>query len=301
MTTPTTLSLDRRGEFDFAKPQFRALIRDGRLSFAARGFFQFLWDLPAGWDPRPAHLVKMSGAGREALMRLRRELEAVGGLKVEAVRLTSEEAAERNAKDPDRRQPYRAGQVVGSRWVLFSPHLWAREMPLDADVDEWRDRETGFPSLGLSGSRSCRQPENQPLRFTDVEGSPRRKQQHESTTSAAARRRGDEKIIAGIESWTPSDVDGIKALVAEHGAEHVAEVASGLTPAAGHRAPYLSAVVSAFQTLASAEAAATAEAARQARLAAPLVADQEALARGNQMLANIRDRHRRRETEEETS
>lgn len=52
---------------------------------------------------------------------------------------------------------------------------------------------------------------------------------------------------------------------------------------------------------AAAEAATAAETARQTRLAAPLGIDREALARGNQLLATIRDRRRRRETEEETA
>lgn len=81
------------------------------------------------------------------------------------------------------------------------------------------------------------------------------------------RRRGDETIQHGVEVWTPADAEGLQALIDRHGAELVEEVAGGLTPAAGHRAPYLSAVVEAFQKLAKAEAQAAAEAGRQAAAA----------------------------------
>lgn len=170
-TLDGALDLQRDGEFDFAKPQFRALLRDGRLSFAARGLFQFLWDLPRGWRPNRAHLVKMSGAGKDALARLRRELEAVGGIRIEAIRLTTHEAEARNAANPDRPRPFRAGQVVGTRWVLRSPHLWAVETPLTPENDEKPCGTTVPPSAGKPDSRSSRLSENPPQRFTKGEGS----------------------------------------------------------------------------------------------------------------------------------
>lgn len=105
------------------------------------------------------------------------------------------------------------------------------------------------------------------------------------------RRRGDETIHHGVEVWTPADAEGLQALIDRHGAERVEEVAGGLTPAAGHRAPYLSAVVAAFQARASAEVQAAAEAIRQARLAAPPPIDPEARERGLRLLpAKLRDR-----------
>jgi hypothetical protein len=78
-------------------------------------------------------------------------------------------------------------------------------------------------------------------------------------------------------------------------------VAGGLTPAAGHRAPYLSAVVAAFQALASAEVQAAAEAFRQARLAASPPIDPEARERGLHLLpAKLRDRVANRVTSMES-
>lgn len=105
------------------------------------------------------------------------------------------------------------------------------------------------------------------------------------------RRRGDETVHHGIEIWTPADVEGLQALIDRHGAERVEAVAGGLTPAARHRAPYLSAVIAAFQALESAEAQAAAEVIRQARLDAPTPIDPEAYERGLHLLpATLRDR-----------
>jgi biotin operon repressor len=127
----------------------------------------------------------------------------------------------------------------------------------------------------------------------DAAATPQRKQDQDQ----GRRRRGDETILHGVEVWTPADTEGLQALIDRHGAERVEEVAGGLTPAVGHRAPYLSAVVAAFQALASAEAQAAAEVIRQARLAASPSIDPEARERGAQVLATIRGRRQRRSTE----
>lgn len=42
-------SLVREGKVSYAKPIHRALLRDARLSFGARGLFAFIWDLPRNW------------------------------------------------------------------------------------------------------------------------------------------------------------------------------------------------------------------------------------------------------------
>jgi len=77
-------------------------------------------------------------------------------------------------------------------------------------------------------------------------------------------RRGDETVLHGVEVWTPADADGLQGLTDRHGAERVEEVAKSLTPATGHRAPYLSSVIAAFQALDRAAAeSATREVARQ--------------------------------------
>lgn len=81
------------------------------------------------------------------------------------------------------------------------------------------------------------------------------------------RRRGDEAVSHGVEIWTPADSDGLQVLIDRHGAARVDEVAKSITPATGHRAPYLSAVIAAFQALDKAAAASAArEAASQAAI-----------------------------------
>lgn len=217
----TTIPLERRGEFDFAKPQFRAVLRDGRLSFGARGLFQFLWDLPEGWSPRPCHLLKMSGAGKGALGRLRRELEEVGGLVVEAIRLTAEQAQERNDADPSRSKQYRAGQVVGSKWVLFSPHLWAKAMPLNANLETWlaavaqeEDRDAENPTVGVSDCRKHRQSGKPPQRFTHAsQGSP-------SSTQQQGKRR--ERRGSGIVTFYLEDVAAAAQIESKNNKDDIA-------------------------------------------------------------------------------
>lgn len=81
------------------------------------------------------------------------------------------------------------------------------------------------------------------------------------------RRRGDETVQHGVEVWTSADADGLQGLIDHHGTARVEEVARSLTPATGHRAPYLSAVITAIQALDKATAASAArEAVRQAAI-----------------------------------
>lgn len=80
------------------------------------------------------------------------------------------------------------------------------------------------------------------------------------------KQRGDETVRYGVEVWTSADADGLQALVDRHGVGRVEEVAAGLAPAASHRAPYVSAVVEAFQQLDKAESAAAASVVRQVQL-----------------------------------
>jgi len=103
------------GREAMAVPVPRALVRDARVSWAARGLFIFLWDLPEGWAPRSSHLKKMGPGGRDAMRSILRELEAVGALRLEKIRT--------------------AQRVVGTRWVVRAPALWALEAPL-AEVEQ---------------------------------------------------------------------------------------------------------------------------------------------------------------------
>ena len=98
-------------DFDFARPQFRAALRDGRLSWGARGLFAFLWDLPRGWRLNSLHLSRMGKDGRDATRARLKELEKVGALRRETLR------------DP-------SGRVSGRRWVVVSADRWAVAMSL---------------------------------------------------------------------------------------------------------------------------------------------------------------------------
>lgn len=101
----------REGDIKFAKPLPRALLRDARLSWGARGLFAFLWDLPSTWSPNIKHLSGMGPDGRDAVRARLAELEAVGALRIEPIRADG-------------------GQLAGKRWVLVCADRWAREAPL---------------------------------------------------------------------------------------------------------------------------------------------------------------------------
>lgn len=97
-------------------------------------------------------------------------------------------------------------------------------------------------------------------------------------------RRGEEKVLWGVEVWTPGDEEGLHSLISLRGAAIVEAAAAGLDPAPGHRAPYLSQVSAALYAREVAAGRAAAEAHRQAILATPPQLDEEALARGAELL-----------------
>lgn len=258
-----SIEIEWEGEIDFTKPLPRALFRDARLSFGARGLFAFLWDLPKGWHIRLAHLAMMGPDGRDALRARLRELQEVGAIRIEA-----------NREDDDG-NTIPGGRVAGKRWVLVAANRWAVEAPLatssEADSTEGRKtRSSAKPIIGESDAKVL-----QGIKVWQEEAAARASARTASDAAATPqvkqdprrRRRGDETILHGVEVWTPADADGLQGLIDRHGAVRVEEVANSLTPATGHRAPYLSAVTAAFQALdkAAAESAAR-EAARQAAI-----------------------------------
>lgn len=115
MSAPT-YEIRREGEINYAKPLARALLRDSRLSFAARGLFSFLWDLPQNWRANSSHLVSQSPQGKDAVRTMLKELEAVGAMRDEVIRGAG-------------------GKLAGKRWVLVSPDIWAVESPLKKTPD----------------------------------------------------------------------------------------------------------------------------------------------------------------------
>ncbi|MFE1573411.1 hypothetical protein ACFIQG_16525 [Comamonas odontotermitis] len=100
------------GRENYSVPIHRAALRDGRLSWGARGLFNFLWDLPRNWRPCVAHLVEMAPEGRDAVRARLHELEKIGALRF------------------DRLRDEQTKKILGSRWVIIAPQKWARETPL---------------------------------------------------------------------------------------------------------------------------------------------------------------------------
>lgn len=134
------IEIQREGEICYAKPLHRALLRDSRLSFGARGLFSFLWDLPAGWRTNSTHLALMSPKGRDAIRTLLKELEKVGAMRSEPIR---------NA----------IGRMAGKRWILVTPENWAVASPLAArkvtsESTEGRNsRPSDNPKVGNSDNK----------------------------------------------------------------------------------------------------------------------------------------------------
>lgn len=101
------------GRENYSVPIHRAGLRDSRLSWGARGLFAFLWDLPSDWKPCAAHLKTMGPDGRDAVRARLAELETVGALRFERIL-------------------GKGGRFDGTRWIIVSPAVWARESPLRA-------------------------------------------------------------------------------------------------------------------------------------------------------------------------
>ena len=100
------------GRENYAVPMHRAALRDARLSWGARGLFNFLCDLPSNWKPNATHLAEMGPEGRAAVRARLAELQKIGAVRLEKLR------------DPENKK------LLGTRWVIVSPGSWAREAPL---------------------------------------------------------------------------------------------------------------------------------------------------------------------------
>lgn len=64
----------------------QAMLRDSRLSFAARGLLAYLLSKPSDWTMQTEDLIAQSPAGRDAVYSMLKELETCGYLKRERVR-----------------------------------------------------------------------------------------------------------------------------------------------------------------------------------------------------------------------
>ncbi|HYN53513.1 MAG TPA: hypothetical protein VES38_02265 [Methylotenera sp.] len=118
----------RNGEdTPFTKPIKRALLRDARLSYGARGLFAMLWDFPSDWVFYSSHIVGMSPCGMTQLKSYLKELRNIGAIKILPKQLSNEEALALNEVS---QKTYRAGQITGKQWILNNPDYWAIETSL---------------------------------------------------------------------------------------------------------------------------------------------------------------------------
>lgn len=120
----------RNGEdTPFTKPIKRALLRDARLSYGARGLFAMLWDFPSDWVFYSSHIVGMSPCGMTQLKSYLKELRNIGAIKILPKQLSNEEAVALNKVS---QKTYRAGQITGKQWILNNPDYWAIETSLSS-------------------------------------------------------------------------------------------------------------------------------------------------------------------------
>lgn len=208
--------LIREGEIEFGKPIARAVLRDRRLSFGARGLFNFLWDLPAGWRPNVGHLSRMGPEGKEAIRSRLRELQNVGAIRFEPIR--SED-----------------GKLHGKRWILVNPQKWARISPLTSSVGE---AGTELGEIRESVSQTFGDPDAKGLQFhgsaiDEAEQPPQLQGQKEHTASAAAIKRRRVRA-SGIITWTVDDESLANSLEREYSTELIkAAVAASAKPLPG--------------------------------------------------------------------
>ena len=144
--------LHHEGERIFAKPIERAVLRDARLSFAARGLFCFLWDLPTGWEANSRHLAKMSPQGRGAILTMLGDLQALGAMRIAPIHAN--------------------GKLAGRAWIVRAPHLWAQEAPISnsttSEKNEDRKSRRSKNSTVEKVKQKVHQLEGSPnLRFTE--------------------------------------------------------------------------------------------------------------------------------------
>jgi hypothetical protein len=236
------LEIVRPYEPNFSTPQYRAVIRDTRLSLEARALLWLLSDLPKTFKPKKTFLYRFCGIRRTKLERISKELRKVGALSIETIQLDEAGAQKRNLeadeKGVEREKRWRAGQIVGSRWVLKHPRYWALEAPLrriDGDKS---------PSAGKTGAREDRLPESPSAgqSATKVhqvyEGSDKKKQEAPKPEKSGSTDKGSRRDkLHGMRVWRKngdersSDDDDIDLLIDEFGLAEVKAAAAALADA----------------------------------------------------------------------
>lgn len=194
--------LIREGEIEFSKPIARAVLRDRRLSFGARGLFIFLWDLPAGWRPNIEHLSRMGPERKDAIRSRLRELQNVGAIRFEPIQ----------SKD---------GKLHGKRWILVNPPKWAKISPLATSSGS--EPATEGRDIRESVSQTFGDPDPKGFQFhgsaiDEAEPPPQQQWQKEGNASAAAIKRRRVRA-SGIITWDPDDESLADVLEREYSKE----------------------------------------------------------------------------------
>lgn len=193
--------LIREGEIQFSKPIARAVLRDRRLSFGARGLFIFLWDLPASWRPNVKHLSLMGPEGKEAIRSRLRELQAVGAIRFEPIQSDD-------------------GRLHGKRWILVNPQKWARISPLGSSNGK---QGTEVGEIRESVSQTFGDIDTKGLQFDgsaiDEAEPPPQKQWHKEGAASAVAIKRRRVRASGIITWTVDDELLADALEREYSEE----------------------------------------------------------------------------------
>lgn len=205
-----SIEIRREGEVEFSKPLARALFRDSRLSFSARGLFAFLWDLPADWLIRSTWLATRGPDGKDAIRARLAELRTVGAMRIEPIR----------ADD---------GKVAGTRWVLISPDKWAKAAPLRHPTESGISRLSVFPTVGEPAAKVL-----QGSTVLQDEAAATRAGARGLANSAATQERYVKRRIvraSGIVTWTPDDQPEAERIEQQHCSDVISAATTALTTA----------------------------------------------------------------------
>lgn len=164
----------------FSKPIQRAVLREIRLSLAARGLFAMMWDYPSNWSFHFSHIETMSPSGTFQLNQYVKELKKIGALSIIPKKLNANEANEQSKRS---QKQFRAGQINGWEWKLNHPDLWAVEAPLSSQKN---GDKTSAPKVHLADIQKIQSSETPTYEETDTKvlefkGSANIQQQPEDT------------------------------------------------------------------------------------------------------------------------
>jgi len=152
--------LEGYNETPWSRPIKRAVLRDARLSFGARGLYVMLCDYPGNWSFNKAQILGMTREGAWALDSMLKELQKVGAISIVRNKLDDMQAKKINARAfkvaaklrtlgvPEKKimevliekkllshrgGSFKAGLFRGWKWILHDPDIWALKHNLDGE------------------------------------------------------------------------------------------------------------------------------------------------------------------------